>query len=81
MEPTFQQNKADISFISKKGHKDQVISSCCFKDANNKINPFLFVTNSEDGEIRMWDLRVQKSAKLFKMPISPNQGIKSGFQI
>jgi WD40 repeat protein len=74
MESDMQQNKSEISFTVKKGHKEQIISSCCFKDGHDAINPFLFLTNSEDGEIRMWDLRVQNSVKLFKMPKSPNEG-------
>ena len=74
MESGLQQNAQEVRFEVKRGHKDQVISSCCFRDVNSQRSPYLFLTNSEDGEIRLWDVRQSKSAKLFKMPESPNEG-------
>ena len=74
MESSLQGARPGVSFRVKKGHKDQVISSSVKRDLGGQRSPFIFLTNSEDGEIRMWDARVDKAVKLFKLPASPNEG-------
>jgi WD40 repeat protein len=60
-----------IAVTKKTGHKDSLISTCVFADlkSGQKL-PDIFFSNSEDGTIRMWDLRSKGAAKLFKVPKS-----------
>jgi WD40 repeat protein len=54
MQPQFQQ----ITFKSKKGHKDQIVSL-------TKKTPSTFFSFSEDLSARLWDIRTCASVKLF----------------
>ncbi len=62
----------NISLVRKPGHKGSVLSSCCFKEQHSgeKV-PDIFFTNSEDGTIRMWDLRSKGAVKLFRAKTAP----------
>jgi len=51
---------------SKKAHKEAIISTVCYQDANNRKLPNLMFSASEDGTIKLWDLRLNKAAKLLK---------------
>lgn len=62
-----------ISKNSLTGHKDQIISVSPFTDTNGNRDPNVFVSNSEDSTIRVWDLRTQNTVMLFKIPESLNQ--------
>lgn len=63
---------SNISLVRKPGHKGSVLSSCCFKEPmTGEKHPDIFFTNSEDGTIRMWDLRSKGAVKLFKTKVLP----------
>jgi WD40 repeat protein len=58
---------SSVFFVTKPGHKGSVLSSCCFKEqSTGEKQPDIFFTNSEDGTIRMWDLRSKGAVKLFR---------------
>ena len=58
-----------ITLTKKPGHKASVISSCVFTEiGTDEKLPDIFFTNSEDGTIRMWDLRSKGAVKLFRAP-------------
>lgn len=54
----------DIILEKRPGHKDSVVSSCRYsQDCGTK-----FFTGSSDQSVRLWDLRVGGSVKMFSSP-------------
>ena len=62
----------NITKFNLVGHRDQVISLCSFKDDQGNKDPNLLLSNCEDSTIRLWDLRTNSTAMLFKIPESLN---------
>lgn len=55
---------SDIVLEKKSGHKDSVVTSCLY----NGESDTKFFTGSADQSVRLWDLRVGGSVKMFSSP-------------
>lgn len=58
----------EVLLTSRQAHKDAIVSTACFRDSNNRKTPNLIFSSSEDGMIKLWDLREAKAVKLFRHP-------------
>lgn len=58
-----------VVLVKKKGHKTDITTLANFKESlSSDVSDRFFFTGSEDGQIRLWDLRIGGAARLFSSP-------------